>query len=102
MAQRYSQDLIGTTKHPWQGGQNDPGEAPAQAGPAPKTPQDTDPNDPDYEGPEDGPFQCSNCQFYSDPNQCQQPDVVRTQGGKVDPNGCCKFFNSLSANGRQS
>jgi hypothetical protein len=68
----------------------------AAVAPPPPTadPKDTDPNDPDYEGPEDGPFECSNCTYYQDPNVCSQPAVVASQGGVVDPAGCCKFFTS--------
>lgn len=58
---------------------------------------DVDPNNADYEPPEDGPFRCDNCSFYSDPNQCTQPVVVKTQHGVVDAGGCCKFFKSLTA-----
>ena len=68
--------------------------------PAPVAPQqanpDTDPNNPDYEPPEVGPFRCDNCTFYVDPNQCSQPQVVQAQKGVVDPGGCCKFFDSLT------
>lgn len=100
---KFSAQLIGTKKRPWLGSQSSQDdEPPQQAGMAPKTTKDVDPNDPDYEGPEDGPFECDNCQFFSDPNQCAQPDIVRSQGGQVDPKGCCKFFNSLSGgNGGQ-
>ena len=65
--------------------------APAQA-PNP----DTDPNNPDYEGPEDGPFRCDNCTFFNAPNVCSQPTVLKAQGGVVDAGGCCKFFNSAA------
>lgn len=68
-----------------------------QAQPTQPANPDTDPSNPDYEGPEDGPFRCDNCTFYADPNQCSQPVVMKTQGGQVDPAGCCKFFNSMAA-----
>ena len=57
---------------------------------------DTDPNNPDYEPPESGPFRCDNCTFYADPNQCSQQQVVQAQKGVVDPAGCCKFFSTLT------
>lgn len=62
---------------------------------------DIDPNNPDYEPPDDGPFRCDNCTFYTDPNACTQPVVMKTQSGVVDPGGCCKFFNSATANVEQ-
>jgi hypothetical protein len=58
---------------------------------------DLDPSDPDYEGPEDGPFRCDNCMHFKAPNQCNQLQVVATRNGQVDPAGCCKFFKTLSA-----
>ena len=80
------------------------GAAPAvQSAPAaPTDPKDVDPTDPDYEGPEDGPFQCDNCTFYQDPNQCTQPAVMTKLKGVVDPSGCCKFFTTLSGPGSKS
>lgn len=61
---------------------------------------DTDPQNPDYEGPEDGPFRCDNCTYFdSGSSMCQRPEVQQnpsTPGGKVDPAGCCKFFNTLA------
>ena len=66
------------------------------AAPALANSADTDPNNPDYEGPDDGPFRCDNCTFFAAPSQCSQQTVVKTQGGVVDPGGCCKFFNTLA------
>jgi hypothetical protein len=77
------------------GGQS---QQPAQA-PSQQANPDTDPNNPDYEPPESGPFRCDNCTFYADPNQCSQKQVVQTQQGVVDPAGCCKFFASMAAVG---
>ena len=76
------------------GGQQ--GQAP-QAQPQSQGPNpDTDPNNADYEPPENGPFRCDNCTFYGDPNQCNEPHVqAGPQKGVVDPAGCCKFFSSL-------
>ena len=66
-----------------------------QAAPQPD-PKDVDPNDPDYEPPASGPFECDNCSYYQDPNQCTQPAVMAKQGGKVEAQGCCKFFTSAA------
>lgn len=41
-----------------------------------------------YKGPEQGPFKCSNCVFYSDPGTCS---VV---SGDIDPDGVCNIFTS--------
>lgn len=63
---------------------------------------DTNPQDPDYEGPENGPFRCDNCTYFQAPSQCSQPTVMSsptTPNGQVDPAGCCKFFNSMAASG---
>ena len=67
-----------------------------QSAPQPGQSADVDPNNPDYEGPDDGPFRCDNCTFFAAPSQCSQQTVVKTQGGVVDPGGCCKFFNTLA------
>jgi hypothetical protein len=70
------------------------GQSAPQAAPPPNP--DTDPNNPDYEPPESGPFRCDNCTFYTDPNQCTQQQVLQVQKGVVDPAGCCKFFSTLT------
>jgi hypothetical protein len=51
-----------------------------------------------YQGPEQGPFKCSNCTYFMDPDQCSKPEVIQEQGGIVDPEGCCNYFTSLSMN----
>ena len=60
---------------------------------------DTDPQNPDYEGPEDGPFRCDNCTHFQAPNQCDHPTIIATRQGMVDAGGCCKFFDTLKQNG---
>lgn len=44
-----------------------------------------------YQGPEHGPFQCSNCKFFENPNSCAVVD------GTIDPSGCCNNFTSASS-----
>lgn len=46
-----------------------------------------------YLGPESGPFACSNCSFWEEPNACQ---IV---SGKIDPQGICQLFTSLNDGG---
>lgn len=48
-----------------------------------------------YQGPENGPFRCDNCSYFSAPGSCSQPDIVQLQQGVVDPGGCCDYFESL-------
>lgn len=51
-----------------------------------------------YMPPSEGPFECDNCQFYSDPNGCTKPEVIQELGpnakglADVEPDGCCNFF----------
>lgn len=54
---------------------------------------------PNYMGPDQGPFECDNCQFYQDPGQCTKPEVLAEVGdadqdglADVDPKGCCNLF----------
>lgn len=58
-----------------------------------KTPDDTPAS---YMGPDQGPFQCSNCEYFTAPNQCGKQQVMDELGGDqfavVDPEGCCNFF----------
>ncbi len=80
-----------------------PTEQPAQTvPPSVENDPDTDPDNPDYESPDDGPFRCDNCSFFSAPSQCSQEKVVASQQGIVDPAGCCKFFDSLTASQGQN
>lgn len=39
-----------------------------------------------YQGPENGPFECEHCTFFSAPSACQ---IVE---GNIDPEGCCNNF----------
>lgn len=55
-----------------------------------------DPKNAGYMGPEMGPFQCSNCQFFDNGGSCQ---VV---AGPIDPNGCCNNFTSQASGASNS
>ncbi len=57
-----------------------------------------------YEGPEEGPFSCSTCEYFKkEDNTCGQQDVTekskrpKTDEGRVrvDPKGCCIYHESL-------
>lgn len=58
-----------------------------------------------YAKPEQGPFKCANCRFFTAPNECGQSVVVRdahegylpqVAGTKaqVAPEGCCNHFET--------
>lgn len=56
-----------------------------------------------YEGPEDGPFSCSTCEYFQEKDSsCGQKDFMKkskrekTADGrvKVDPKGCCIYHES--------
>ncbi len=50
-----------------------------------------------YQGPDQGPFKCANCEYFTEPNQCGKKQVIAELGGKksatVDPEGCCNFYS---------
>ena len=79
---------------------------PPMQGNAPSVSQD--PSVPaDYQGPENGPFECDNCSFFSAPKGCSQPDVLAEVGdadgdglADVDPKGCCNKFSSMKSGGQ--
>lgn len=39
-----------------------------------------------------GPFKCSNCEYFTAPSKCSQPEIVKLRGGVVEPEACCDFF----------
>lgn len=52
-----------------------------------------------YMGPDQGPFECDNCEYYVDPGNCKRPEVLKEVGdpdkdglADVDPKGCCNFY----------
>jgi len=56
-----------------------------------------------YEGPGDGPFRCSNCEYFnastdgcSGKNMRKMSERPKLPSGdvKVDANGCCVYFES--------
>lgn len=56
-----------------------------------------------YEGPEKGPFSCSNCEYFSK-GSCGQSTMMersklpKTENGRVvvDPQGCCEYVDRKS------
>lgn len=58
---------------------------------------------------EDGPFECDDCQFFTGPNQCHQPNMIQLYGpadpgadytsgpdGQVSEKACCDWFHNKS------
>jgi hypothetical protein len=43
-----------------------------------------------YRGPQEGPFQCSNCIYFTGANTCVQV------AGEIDPMGLCNLFTTMS------
>lgn len=39
-----------------------------------------------YMGPEDGPFECQHCKYFSAPSSC------RLVAGQIAPQGCCSLY----------
>lgn len=56
-----------------------------------------------YQPPSQGPFRCDNCEYFSGGYKCNKPQVVKELGAipgfpdkaKVEPDGCCNFFEKL-------
>lgn len=51
--------------------------------------------DPVYMGPSEGPFKCSNCEYYKDPNMCNKKEMIKGQNqspAAVHPDGCCNYY----------
>lgn len=57
-----------------------------------------------YEGPEKGPFECANCEYFrKSDNSCGQKDMMahskraKLKDGrvKVEPKGCCEFVSRI-------
>lgn len=44
-----------------------------------------------YKGPEQGPFMCSNCIFW------QEPEACSLVSGPISPDGICSLFTSMAA-----
>ena len=56
-----------------------------------------------YQGPKDGPFRCSNCEYFnaatdgcSGENMKKMSELPRLPSGdvEVDPQGCCVYFET--------
>lgn len=59
-----------------------------------------------YMGPDQGPFECDNCQYFTAPSLCAKEEVVQELGmvngqpvAQVDPKGCCNYFESAGTGG---
>jgi hypothetical protein len=54
-----------------------------------------------YAGPENGPFECSNCIHFDGQGTCDNPQVQSDPEvqGKVEAEGCCNLFNPAQAGG---
>jgi hypothetical protein len=56
-----------------------------------------------YMGPDQGPFECDNCEYYHDPSQCEKQEVIAELGpgqtgmAPVDAKGCCDYFSKGGA-----
>ena len=50
------------------------------------------PEHPIYAPASEGPFACKFCEYYSDPNKCNQPIIVKLRKGIVEPDACCDWF----------
>ncbi len=52
-----------------------------------------------YMGPEDGPFRCDHCDYFTAPDACRHPAVIRELGGtthaRVSPAGCCNHYEPV-------
>ena len=44
------------------------------------------PDEANYDGPDQGPFRCDNCEYFISPGSCQKVQ------GSIDPAGCCNYF----------
>lgn len=58
-----------------------------------------------YMGPDQGPFECDNCEYYHDPGQCEKQEVIAELGpgqsglAPVDAQGCCNFYSKIGGDG---
>ena len=62
-----------------------------------------------YMNGNNGPFKCSNCEYYTGPNTCEQENIIELAGegkfglsldkngnARVDPDGCSDYFEPQS------
>lgn len=49
-----------------------------------------------YLPPEDGPFECENCHYFSQPRDCELVE------GTIDPEGCCNLYTSVDSDNEES
>jgi len=51
-----------------------------------------------YQPPEQGPFKCSNCKYFTADSRCTKPQLKRELGtDKVNAEGCCNFYEKGSS-----
>lgn len=51
--------------------------------------------DPVYMGAKDGPFSCSNCEYFTFPKFCRKEEMEKAQNVSpaiVESQGCCNYF----------
>jgi hypothetical protein len=53
-----------------------------------------------YQDASQGPFMCSNCQYFSAPTQCSNKYIVATRGGTVEGAACCDLFEKGQGDGK--
>lgn len=54
-----------------------------------------------YQAADQGPFRCDNCEYFSTPNKCSNPEIVKLRGGMVEPGACCDYFENKGTEGQQ-
>lgn len=52
-----------------------------------------DPNIAGYQGPENGPFKCGNCMYFSQ----DQPNTCHIVAGAIEAEGCCNLFTAAGS-----
>lgn len=45
-----------------------------------------------YQGADQAPFRCDHCEYFTVPNQCVHPKIIKLRKGIVEPAACCDFF----------
>lgn len=103
---RFSTQLLGTSRRPWQGGDaEDAQESKETTKAATKTPDGLPAA---YQSPDQGPFECDNCEHFDGAGHCNKPEVVAEIGDSddqgladVDPKGCCNYFEKGTSGGRE-
>ena len=45
-----------------------------------------------YQDADQGPFRCDHCEYFSAPNKCSHPEIIKLRRGVVKPASCCDYF----------